>query len=286
MAPLLHRHPSTGSPSGLVSPRPPLLLVHGLGGDAHTWRPVVAPLRRERDVIVAELPGFGAAPPLPDDVEPRPKALARALGAELQRQGIGAVHAVGVSLGGWVSLELAAEGHAASVTALAPAGFWPRPLGVPRGELAKLARLSDPLLPVLLRSPQLRNAVLTRMMGGPGRFGYQDALHLIRGYARATDLPRVNAAMRARTFDWENRLGPIAARTPVHVVWGGTDPLVRAPRGVMPDEVHVHRLPEAGHMPMFDDPDAVVALLLAVSAEIPASADAAALSSPAPPETA
>jgi pimeloyl-ACP methyl ester carboxylesterase len=257
MAPLLHRHPSTDSSSS----RPPLLLVHGLGGDRNTWRPVIEPLRRDRDVLVAELPGFGAASPLPDDVEPRPKALARALGTELERQEIGPVHAVGVSLGGWVSLELAAEGHTAAVTALAPAGFWPRPLGVPRGELAKLARLSAPLLPVLLRSPHLRNAVLVRMMGGPGRYSYEDALDLIRGYARASDLPRVNAAMRARTFDWENRLGPIAERTPVQIVWGGTDPLVRAPRGVFPDNVVIHRLAEAGHMPMFDEPETIVSLV-------------------------
>lgn len=283
MAPLLHRHPSTGSPSSRS--RPPLVLIHGLGGDANTWRPIVAPLRREREVIVVELPGFGAAPPLPDDVEPRPKALARALGAELERQGIGPVHAVGVSLGGWVSLELAAEGHAASVTALAPAGFWPRPLGVPRGELARLARLSDPLLPILLRSPHLRNAVLVRMMGGPGRYSYQDALDLIRGYARATDLLRVNAAMRARTFDWENRLEGIADHVPVQVVWGGTDPLVRAPRGVFPDNVAIHRLPEAGHMPMFDDPDAIVALLLAISAETPAPVPADASATPTRPAT-
>lgn len=265
MALLLHQHSSSGPPSA----RPPVLLVHGLGGDRNTWRPLVGPLSRERDVLVAELPGFGGSSPLPDDVEPRPKALARALAAELRRQGIEPVDAVGVSLGGWVSLELAAEGHAASVTALAPAGFWPRPLGVPRGELAKLARLSDPLLPVLLRSPHLRNAVLVRMMGGPGRYGYRDALNLIRGYARATDLPRVNAAMRARTFDWENRLEAIADQVPVQIVWGGTDPLVRAPRGVFPDNVAIHRLDEAGHMPMFDDPEAILALLRETSDRSP-----------------
>lgn len=271
MAPLLHRHP----PLTPDSARPPLLLVHGLGGDRNTWRPVVESLRRDREVIVVELPGFGAAPPLPDDVEPRPKALARALGAELQRQGVGLVHAVGVSLGGWVSLELAAEEHTSAVTALAPAGFWPRPLGVPRGELAKLARLSDPLLPVLLRSPHLRNAVLVRMMGGPGRYSYQDAIGLIRGYARATDLPRVNAAMRARTFDWENRLERIADQVPVQIVWGGTDPLVRAPRGVFPDNVVIHRLPEAGHMPMFDEPETIVSLVRRLDADHPiADADA------------
>lgn len=279
MAPLLHRYPSTAaSPSRL-----PLLLVHGLGGDRNTWRPVIEPLRRDRDVLVAELPGFGAASPLPDDVEPRPKALARALGAELERQEIGPVHAVGVSLGGWVALELAAEGRAAAVTALAPAGFWPRPLGVPRGELAKVARLSAPLLPVLLRSPHLRNAVLVRMMGGPGRYGYQDALDLIRGYARATDLPRVNAAMRARTFDWENRLEVIADQVPVQIVWGGTDPLVRAPRGVFPDNVVIHRLSEAGHMPMFDEPETVVSLVGAFGADGP-NVDTAATPARAQPD--
>ena len=48
-------------------------------------------------------------------------------------------HVAGNSLGGWVALELAAAGHARSVTAIAPAGLWPEPLAPKRG-IARGAR--------------------------------------------------------------------------------------------------------------------------------------------------
>lgn len=267
MAPLLHQHPSTApAPTG-----PPLLLIHGLGGDRHSWRPVLEGLRPERDVLVAELPGFGGAPALPEDVEPSPAALAAALADELERMEIGPVHAVGVSLGGWVALELADQGHAASVVALAPAGFWPQPLAASNGLLMRVGRATRPVLPLLLRIPELRNRVLVSALGGPGGFSYADGSALVQGYVRATDFARVNAAMRARTFDWSSRLATVSERVPVHVLWGGRDPLVQAPRRALPETVTVHRLPEAGHMPMFDDPEAITRLLLDVSGSVVAS---------------
>jgi pimeloyl-ACP methyl ester carboxylesterase len=47
--------------------RPPLVLVHGLTFDRHTWTPVVQELRAidpRRDVLVIDLPGHGASPGL------------------------------------------------------------------------------------------------------------------------------------------------------------------------------------------------------------------------------
>jgi pimeloyl-ACP methyl ester carboxylesterase len=38
--------------------------------------------------------------------------------------GVATAHVVGSSLGGWVALELAGRGPAASVTPLSPAGLW------------------------------------------------------------------------------------------------------------------------------------------------------------------
>lgn len=37
----------------------PLLLIHGLGDDADTWRHLIAPLSAQRRVIAFDLPGFG-----------------------------------------------------------------------------------------------------------------------------------------------------------------------------------------------------------------------------------
>ncbi|HEX9374400.1 MAG TPA: alpha/beta fold hydrolase, partial [Roseiflexaceae bacterium] len=43
-----------GAPSA-----PPLVLVHGLGDEADTWRHVLLPLSQEYRVIAPDLPGFG-----------------------------------------------------------------------------------------------------------------------------------------------------------------------------------------------------------------------------------
>ena len=110
---------------------PALVLIHGLGADRHVWSPVIPRLALERDVIAVDLPGFGASPCLPPGVVPRPAALAGEV-ARLVRALLPAdrrAHIGGNSLGGWVAFELALTGHAESVTAIAPAGLWERPLG-------------------------------------------------------------------------------------------------------------------------------------------------------------
>lgn len=255
---------------------PPLLLVHGLGGDRQTWTPVVVRLAAEREVVVVELPGFGASPPLPDAVEPSPAALAAAVRDALVAAGIATVDAVGVSLGAWVALELADAGtdddderlEVRTVVALAPAGFWPRPLEPSQGLALRVGRIASPLLSPLLRSRRLRATVLGGALGGPARHDHGQALALIRGYVRATDFERVDAAMRRRTFD-PARLGPLAERLPVHVLWAGRDRLVTAPRTPLSPAVHVHRLPDSGHMPMFDEPEAVATLVLSATAADP-----------------
>lgn len=240
----------------------PLLLLHGLGGDRHSWRPVLDGLRRDRDVLVAELPGFGASPPLPAAVAPTPPALAAAVAAMLDHEGLERVHVVGVSLGGWTALELALLGRARSVVALAPAGFWSKPLAPASGSARRVGRRLGPLLSPLLRVPPLRVQVLGGILGGLDRIEHRDALALIRGYVGAPDFARVDAAMRANVFD-RSRLAELAASLPVHLVWCGRDRLVTPPRTPLPDTVHQHHLPNAGHLPMFDEPEAVVARIRA-----------------------
>ncbi|WP_320671444.1 alpha/beta fold hydrolase [Patulibacter defluvii] len=255
------RHPARAANPAAA----PLLLLHGLGGDRHSWRPVLDGLRAEREVLVAELPGFGASPPLPAPLEPTPRALARSIAAALDQLGVDRPHVAGVSLGGWTALELALLGHARSVVALAPAGFWSRPLDPSSGGARRAGRRAAPLLPLLLSLPPLRARVLGGVLGGPGRFGRADALALVRGYVAAPDFERVDAAMRANVFA-RDQLAELAARLPVHLVWCGRDRLVTPPRAPLPAAVHQHRLAEAGHLPMFDDPAAVIGLVAAATA--------------------
>ncbi len=68
-------------------------------------------------------------------------------------------HVAGNSLGGWVALELAAAGHARSVTAIAPAGLWPEPLAPKRGTARSLAKA---IRPVWVGSYAARQAAASR----------------------------------------------------------------------------------------------------------------------------
>lgn len=235
----------------------PLVLLHPLGADRHIWRPVLPMLRAHRDVLSVDLPGFGASAALGDGV-PHPRRLAEAVIALLSELDLdrGRAHLAGNSLGGWVALEAAAAGHAASVTAIAPAGLWREPLG-PKPELARrLARLAGPVTGLAMRSNALRALALAGTVAYPERVPPDQAAGLVRAYARAPGFATVNQAMRARTF---SRLGEISV--PVTLVWPERDRLVTRPAH-LPEGVRQITLPDAGHMPMWDDPEAVAAALL------------------------
>jgi pimeloyl-ACP methyl ester carboxylesterase len=240
---------------------PPLVLLHPLGADRYAWSPVVDRVAAERDVIALDLPGFGGSQVLDGAGPPTPRALAAAVARFLDGLGLdGPPHVAGNSLGGWVALELALAGHARSVCAIAPAGLWPEPLAPRRGLARMLARAARPLLPALVRSPRGRRIALAGSIADPDAVPPAAALRLVRAYAEAPGFPEVNAAMRAGRF---TQLGEI--RVPVTLAWPEHDRLVARPR-VLPPGVRSVVIPGAGHLPMWDAPERVAALLLEASA--------------------
>jgi pimeloyl-ACP methyl ester carboxylesterase len=248
----------------------PLVLLHPLGGDRRVWRPVLEHLERSRDVIAVDLPGFGDSPALADEQDPL--ALAAAVSGLLHDLGLdaGRAHLAGNSLGGWVALEVALAGDAASVTAIAPAGLWPRSLPA-KPEIARtIARLSRPALRGLVRSPGGRRVALLGSVAHPDRVPADDAVALLEAYAGAPGFTGVNRAMRAGTF---TRLAEVGV--PVTLVWPDRDRLVARPRSV-PAGVREIELRDAGHIPMWDDPRGVADALLAGSSRSSIRREAAA----------
>ena len=239
---------------------PPLVLLHGLGGERQVWKPVIERIRAEREVINVDLPGFGGSAPLPDGDDADPAALAAAIGALVDTLGIERPHVGGNSLGGWVALEMARQGRVASVTAIAPAGFWSRPLG-PRPNVARrVARAMRPLVPALMRWRRLRHAVLSGSVAHPERVPRDAAVRMVRGYGDGAGFDAANHAMRASRFvDGDD------IRVPVTIGWCAHDRLVARPR-VMPVRAEEVVLGDCGHVPMYDDPGAIAALLLRGSA--------------------
>jgi pimeloyl-ACP methyl ester carboxylesterase len=244
----------------------PLLLLHPLGADRNIWQPVLPMLRPHRDVLCVDLPGFGRSASLNDET-PDPRRLAGAviaLLADLELDG-GRAHLAGNSLGGWVSLEVAAAGQAASVTAIAPAGLWAEPLG-PKPQLARrLARVASPLAGTAMRSGAIRRFALSGTVAHPERVPPEQAAALVRAYARAPGFVAVNRAMRAGTF---TRLAQITV--PVTLIWPEYDHLVARPAS-SPEGIRQITLRGAGHVPIWDAPEAVAAALLTGSAIAPAS---------------
>jgi len=233
---------------------PPLLLIHPLGADGSVWGPVLSRLAASHDVIVPDLPGFGASPAL--EAPATPAALAAAVAGLLDALDVGPVHVVGNSLGGWVALELALSGRASQVTAIAPAGLWAQPLTPKRGTARKLAGLALPLLPRVVASESGRRLLLGSSVACPDRVPAGAAERLVRSYATAPGMQAANEQMRAGRFE-----ALAAIDVPVTLAWPDRDRLVTRPRD-LPAHVRNATLTGCGHIPMWDDPEQVAELIL------------------------
>lgn len=236
---------------------PPLVLLHGLGAERHVWEPVLAPLARERTLIVPDLPGFGASPPLPEAAgPPTPAVLAASVARLLDDLALDAPAVAGSSLGGWVALELALLGRASSVAALCPAGFWSRPLAPRRGRARTVAHALRAFVPLLVRIGPVRRAALASNVAHPERVNPRAAARMIRTYAAAPGFAAADAAMRAGRFTAADEVA-----VPVTLAWGEHDRLISPPRRLPPGMVS-RVLPGCGHLPMWDDPALVARVVL------------------------
>jgi len=99
-----------GPPGGARDRQPPLLMLHSIGTTMEVFAPQVAALARHRRVIRMDLRGHGYS-----GVTPGPCSMSRlaqdAL-ALLDALGVAQAHVVGLSIGGRIALQMAAEAPA------------------------------------------------------------------------------------------------------------------------------------------------------------------------------
>lgn len=242
----------------------PLVLLHGLGSSRHAWDPVAPALADRFEVLAVDLPGFGETPPLPDEVEPHPAALASTVASWLDDVGVAAPHVAGHSLGGWIALELAAIRPVASVSLVAPAGLWrdETPLydRVSLRAIRLFARHGRRPLSQVVRFRPGRALVLGQTHGRPTRVSPDEARAALRDMGTCPGFPAVMRATDHRSYEPAT---PVDA--PVTVAFGTRDRilLARQSRHVdkLPAGTRVETLPGCGHVAMSDDPDAVAALI-------------------------
>ncbi|MEU9336368.1 alpha/beta fold hydrolase [Streptomyces sp. NPDC048290] len=243
----------------------PLLLLHGIGHHRQAWDPVLDILATERDVIVMDLPGFGASPALPDGLPHDLPTTNAVLGALCATLGLDRPHVAGNSLGGLLALEMGREKLVRSVTALSPAGFWSQAerryaFTVLRTMRHTARRLPPPVVERMARTAAGRAALTSTIYAHPARRSPDAVVAETRALAEA---PGFAETLRAGT---DVRFTDDVTGVPVTVAWGSRDRLLLRRQGVRAKRIIPHarlvRLPGCGHVPMHDDPALVARVIL------------------------
>jgi len=254
---------------------PALLLVHGLGDEADSFRHVIAPLAKRYRVIAPDLPGFGRSP-LPDRGRLNPPALRDTLIELLDSLGIARAAVLGSSLGATLAQLVALE----------------------RPALVERLVLVDGALAVRTR---FRAGMFIMLLPGVGRRRYRRLSHnldaayeSLRPYYAALDrLPaedrdflrqrvaeRVLSATQQRAYvavlrglvGWMLSRGRALAREatrlelPSLYIWGAEDHIISLSVGETASReqpgARMEIIPNAGHLPHQERPSEFIRVLV------------------------
>lgn len=266
-------HVRTAAPA--AADAEPAVLVHGLGGSATNWTDVMGLLSDRLDAVAPDLPGFGWSPPPPSG-DYSLRAHARAVAELIESRRAGPVHLLGNSLGGTVSLVVAATRPelVRTLTLVSPA----LPVLRPRASNAHLPALALPfagqrLARRLGRLPveQRVRATLAMTFADPSRVQAQRVDEAVIEARRRLGLEHeadavlgslrslLTAYLRPRAWPlW--RLAEVV-RAPTLLVYGLADRLVdprtasRAARAIPQARLLV--LPDSGHVSQMEHPEVV-----------------------------
>ncbi len=223
---------------------------------AAAWT-TVAPLLEDRfDLIVPTLAGHRGGEPtvVPASISILTDSVERLLDS----RDLDTVHVAGNSMGGWIAIELARRGRAASVCALSPAGLWAT--GDPKDRsrnilrcMRTLAVATRRLTPPLLRFAAVRRLVMFAIAVHAERLTFEQAVVAFEdlvGCSAAEDL--LNTA---------EYLAPLESLPcPITIAWSGNDRIfppgsyLQTARERLP-HARVIVLPGVGHVPMIDAPE-------------------------------
>jgi len=242
---------------------PVLVLLHAFPCDGRMWEPqAAAAMAAGWRVLVPDLPGFGASP-LPE-AEPSLAIVAEAVIGMLEDRGIDRCVLGGVSLGGYVAMELVRArptmlaGLLLCDTKAAADGPEAR---ANRERLAGLALAAGDGAGHLLEQ-----AVLPGLLGDTTRERRPEVVERVRGWLHAADPSAVAWYQRAMALRPDSLADLAEVDLPTLVVWGDQDALSdRAEQDRMVAAVSDASLvvvPGAGHLANVEVPEAVSAAIV------------------------
>ncbi|MDQ1286849.1 MAG: hypothetical protein QG622_414 [Actinomycetota bacterium] len=244
----------------------PVILLHAFPLDRSMWRPVAARLAASTvPSVIVDLPGLGGSPPA-GGVPGLDRSAAGVVGL-MDRAGIDRAVVAGVSMGGYVALELARR--------------WP-------GRLAGLALVDTKAEADTDEARAHRERVARAVEGDTGTRALAPMLDGLLGTTSRTTCPglveQVRAGLLAARADgvaWSQRAMAArpdstavldGVRCPAAVIVGEEDALTpvetaRRLASGLPDAV-LTILPRAGHLSPLEDPEGVWAAILALTMRV------------------
>jgi pyruvate dehydrogenase E2 component (dihydrolipoamide acetyltransferase) len=230
----------------------PLVLLHGFGGDLNAWRLFVATLQPKCPVLGIDLPGHGGSAThriggFDDMVE--------AVAETLRADGLDATHLAGHSLGAAVATALAGRDGSAtrSLFLVAPGGLGPDINGAFFAGLLRARSLASlaPWLRLLTADPTALGASFTAA-----------TLRQLEADGVRQGLEHVSQCLfpdGTQAFDVRAILSRLAI--PVKLVFGSEDRIIKARHAQgLPGQVALHLFAGLGHMPHFEEREAVARL--------------------------
>lgn len=253
--------------------REPVLLVHGVGGWAENWRPVMSALASTgRQVIALDLPGFGQseAPPRVRYFGPEEAFYPRFVLAAMDALKIERAHIVGNSMGGAIAYMTAvtAPTRTRSLVLVAPGGlgrdvaFFLRACSLPGfGLVARLPRPRGAARNVLRTCFYDAGRITPELYDEAERYGNSSFPEFVRALSAGVGIRGVRRSLRDA---WVARSSQFTG--PALVVWGREDFVL--PLRHLTDvhqavpQAQIALIERCGHMPQAERPDEFLAATL------------------------
>src|SRR5216117_3353980 len=253
--------------------REPIVLIHGVGGWAENWRPVMADLASTgRQVLALDLPGFGQSE-RPQRVRyfgPDEAFYPRFVIAAMDALGIERAHIVGNSMGGAVAYMTAvtAPARTRSLVLVAPGGlgrdvaFFLRACSLPGfGLVARLPRPRRAAREGLRTCFYDAGRISPELYAEADRYANNSFPEFVRALSAGVGIRGVRRSLRDA---WVARSSLYGG--PALVVWGREDFVL--PLRHLADvhatlrQAQVALIDRCGHMPMAECPDEFLAATL------------------------